>query len=90
LGIFIPKQIKKIGKEAFANNKLKKVEFEPGSLLTHIGKGAFGNNKELNELKFPLTGLPNFKSWRSASNHTFKEGDVITNLYMSYSVVFND
>lgn len=86
--VFISKNIKKIDKEAFANNTLKEVEFEPQSLLSYIGKGAFAGNSDLKQIVLPSSGLLNYKNWKSISNHIFAEGDAINNLFMRYQVEF--
>jgi hypothetical protein len=86
--VFISKNIKKIDKEAFANNTLKEVEFEPQSLLSYIGKGAFAGNSDLKQIVLPSSGLSNYKNWKSISNHIFAEGDAINNLFMRYQVEF--
>ncbi len=84
--VYIPQNIEKIGADAFYNNVLNSVEFDPQSMLSFIGRGAFSGNPELTEIVLPDSGFQDFKDWKSINNHFFKEGDTITNLYLQYQV----
>lgn len=95
--VVIPKNITKIGNAAFANNPLKKVQFEESSDLRMIQEYAFHSNTDLTFFILPTNSNPQFTEYKDQHNNSFNAGDTITeisNLYLAelgyYTITIDD